>query len=325
LNPTEEAHHLAIYDVGVRKIIEEGIIRFGLNNLIELLERLKAAGLLENSVSDVALALEAEFPEGGWYAPPLPVTVQQEIAGMNGNAELVGIGNPGPNDPDNPGNWYGGDGGYEDVNVLGGTAPLGGLGRAASIGALLAALTVSARATILPWLRGFGAQVGRVIPWSSIPPGIRQTLVTSGVVIVGQDLIFDDTAIDLLPEIGDILPSAGTIAGLLPFVGSPLRTGSIVKIGEDVYEVASSWRAGQAVFYRFTDGHIGVRKKTGVWKIWRPKKGVLLFRTGNNSPRDIKAAAEIVLKQLKQDIKLARGLGYEVRRKTAPARRKKGD
>ena len=40
--------------------------------------------------------------------------------------------------------------------------------------------------------------------------------------------------------------------------------------------VAYSWTTGTAVFFRLMDGRIAVQKKNGVWKIYRPKKHIVL-------------------------------------------------
>ena len=40
--------------------------------------------------------------------------------------------------------------------------------------------------------------------------------------------------------------------------------------------VAYSWSTGTAVFFRLMDGRIAVQKKNGVWKLYRPKKHIVL-------------------------------------------------
>ncbi len=40
--------------------------------------------------------------------------------------------------------------------------------------------------------------------------------------------------------------------------------------------VAYSWSTGTAVFFRLMDGRIAVQRKNGVWKIYRPKKHIVL-------------------------------------------------
>jgi len=41
-------------------------------------------------------------------------------------------------------------------------------------------------------------------------------------------------------------------------------------------QVAYSWNTGTAVFYRLTDGRIAVQRKNGVWKVYRPKKHIVV-------------------------------------------------
>lgn len=57
-----------------------------------------------------------------------------------------------------------------------------------------------------------------------------------------------------------------------------LPNGEIGQLGKayPALNIAYSWATGTAVFFRLTDGRIAVQKKNGVWKIYRPKKHIVL-------------------------------------------------
>ena len=73
--------------------------------------------------------------------------------------------------------------------------------------------------------------------------------------------------------------------------------------------VAYSWNTGTATFYRLTDGRIAVRRKNGIWKVWRPQKHIVVSR----NPR-----TGTLIKADKRIDKLMRGLA---RRMPAAARK----
>jgi len=65
--------------------------------------------------------------------------------------------------------------------------------------------------------------------------------------------------------------------GLMPFFGIAYDTPE--EPPADI--VAYTWNTGTAIFYRLIDGKIAVRKKNGVWKIYRPPKMLVI----SNKPR----------------------------------------
>lgn len=40
--------------------------------------------------------------------------------------------------------------------------------------------------------------------------------------------------------------------------------------------VAYTWNTGTAVFYRLLDGRIAVQRRNGTWKVYRPKKHIVV-------------------------------------------------
>jgi len=53
--------------------------------------------------------------------------------------------------------------------------------------------------------------------------------------------------------------------------------------------IAKEWSTGTARFYMLIDGRICCRKKNGVWKIWRPKKHIVLPRGTTTLAQAVKA------------------------------------
>ena len=44
--------------------------------------------------------------------------------------------------------------------------------------------------------------------------------------------------------------------------------------------VVGSWTANGVTFYRLADGRLAVQNKRGRWKVWRPKKPIVLYASG---------------------------------------------
>lgn len=70
-------------------------------------------------------------------------------------------------------------------------------------------------------------------------------------------------------------------------------------------EIAYSWNTGTAIFYRLRDGRIAVQKKNGVWKVYRPKKPLVLYA----NPR-----VGTLIKADQKINRLVRGLDVTIRR-----------
>jgi len=83
-----------------------------------------------------------------------------------------------------------------------------------------------------------------------------------------------------IPGLGNI---AQAIAALLPgqqsFLGEMppgYDPSNLVGTGIDPNQIAYSWNTGTAVFYRLTNGKIAVQKKNGTWKVYRPKRHIVI-------------------------------------------------
>lgn len=157
---------------------------------------------------------------------------------------------------------------------------------------------------VLALLRSAGIAISRgaVVRWSSLPSWVRTGLLALGVV-EGADILIDTGE-------GD--------SGLLPV---PIMGGGPIALGDPTAAMVnamtvSTWRAGSVTFHRLSDGRLAVQNKHGVWKIWRPKKPVVLFSTGNKDLQSILRADAIIQKEAKKLARLLRNRGHSVRRKT---------
>lgn len=79
---------------------------------------------------------------------------------------------------------------------------------------------------------------------------------------------------------GEQLGATGPLAALGQFLGSMLP-GIQTGLGEGVPgfaagAIAKSWNTGTAQFYMLTDGRICAQRKNGTWKIYRPKKHIVV-------------------------------------------------
>ena len=81
--------------------------------------------------------------------------------------------------------------------------------------------------------------------------------------------------------------------------------------------VVSSWEANGVTFYRLADGRLATQNKHGRWKVWRPKRPVVLHRTGPGA-RDLGTLLEadaVLQKGAKRIARMLRARGYAVTRK----------
>jgi len=148
-----------------------------------------------------------------------------------------------------------------------------------------AIITVTALATRLPgplrtqflnWLRTSGAIVGGRIGWASLPSWLRSALVLVG--ISGATIVVDT------------MLEGGVDIQIGPPQANPLQSAQVV----------GSWVANGVRFYRLVDGKIAVQNKKGRWKVWRPKKPIVLYANGASNLKTMLRADKALNKQAKQ-------------------------
>lgn len=125
---------------------------------------------------------------------------------------------------------------------------------------------------------------GTTIAWSQLPSWLRQALGAIGIT----------TAIDILvdlpgPGVRDILP--GGNGGFPEFHGPGGHPGIVIVGG---------WVANGVQFYRLSDGKLAVQNKLGRWKVWRPKKPIVIMPTGAGDLRTLLRADKVLNTQAKR-------------------------
>lgn len=154
-------------------------------------------------------------------------------------------------------------------------------------------------------LRGIGFRLnfGRMISWSSLGALIKQVLIALGIA-EGFDILVDwdgpgsDTG--LIPI--NIRGSGGSGSGEDP-VGTMVDAMTV-----------STWNANGVMFHRLSDGRLAVRNKHGVWKIWRPRKPIVIMPTGSANLQDLLRADAAIQKQAKKIQRVLKNRGWKVTR-----------
>ena len=155
-------------------------------------------------------------------------------------------------------------------------------------------------------LRPLATGPGRLI-WSRIPGWIQNILVGLGFV----------TGVDLLIDMGD------GDTGLVTLPGSngnrdmvPAGPGGLSPVG-----VVGTWVANGVTFYRLVDGRLAVQNSKGRWKVWRPRRPIVLFSNGASNLKDFIRADAALDRQAKR---LRKALDRRAPRRTGSTRRKGG-
>lgn len=194
------------------------------------------------------------------------------------------------------GNGMNGNGVYEDDDPF--------VDDAAGGGAIVVASVLVSR---IPWLlpmvrqagQSLGAVVGSRFGWAALPGWFRGLLtpLLAGLGVTEiLEFIFD-------MDIG--LPGGGGFSG----GGGDDPVGAMVEA-----MTVSTWDANGVQFHRLSDGRMAVRNKHGVWKVWRPKKPIVIFATGAQDLRTALRVSKVMDKQAKEMAKMMRRQGYKVSR-----------
>lgn len=116
--------------------------------------------------------------------------------------------------------------------------------------------------------------------WNSLPGGVRAALIAIGV-IAGSEIDID-----------------------WPFVGDEFGPGDHISPhmvdGHLGAHIVGGWTANGVKFYRLSDGKLAVQNKRGRWKVWRPKKPIVLMPSGAVNLRTMLRADRVLNKQAKQ-------------------------
>jgi len=154
---------------------------------------------------------------------------------------------------------------------------------AIALAAALARLAPALRVPVTAAVRRVAVN-GRAVV-ASMPSWVQSALrvagVTAGVLLLTE--AFDDGN----PFIPDIFEgNGGSPHGSLPgHVGS---------------QIVGSWQANGVTFYRLTNGSLAVQNKHGRWKVWKPKKPIVLYASGAGSLKTFLRADSALDKQAKK-------------------------
>lgn len=180
-------------------------------------------------------------------------------------------------------------------------APLAIIG----VASLLTRVPAPVRATFLGWV---GTKViGSRIAYQTLPFWLKQVMITLG--LTGVTIVVDE-ALDAagLPNLpGSILPRVGPGDAGLANIPIP---------GIQQAQVVGTWDANGVIFYRLIDGRIAVQNKKGRWKVWKPKRPIVLYASGSSDLKTLMRADKAVTKQVK---KLASMINRRAPRRKSPS------
>lgn len=193
-----------------------------------------------------------------------------------------------------------------------------------AIGLIITLITIIAR---------FGPTIGRLVltglarvgvwttattlrvSWNSVPRALRWILIAVGVT-EGTDFVLDVANVPwaeglyagslILPDPGEPGPAQPDNPGGIPWV-SPANGG-----GGDLaglvpslpgYAVVGSWLANGTVFVKYSDGsrtRMAAQRRNGTWKMWTPKKPIVIYGSGASDLRALTRAEGAVDRQTKK-------------------------
>jgi len=166
---------------------------------------------------------------------------------------------------------------------------------------------------------GRGARITQ-LHWNRLPSWAQGALSAGGVV-VGMTL-----GPELLSGLGagdpgeDPAPLGVTEGPRVAAIGGPLAHQDPHLIdGHLGAHVVGSWVANGVVFYRLSDGKLAVQNKQGRWKVWKPKKPIVLFADGAGDLRTLLRADAVLTRQAKKIRKMLDARAPRARRTASKA------
>ena len=185
--------------------------------------------------------------------------------------------------------------GLEGSNGVGEAA----VGGAIVLSRLLPLVPVLMRGQVVSWARSIG--IGQRMGWAALPGWLKTVLSAAG--FTGVALIVDGiTDIEALPN----LPGFGGGGA-----GDHVMHGAAV---------VGSWMANDVTFYRLADGKLAVQNKKGRWKVWKPKRPIVLYAGGAINLKTMLKADKVLNKQAKQIAGMLNRRAPRTRRPSKPDR-----
>lgn len=162
------------------------------------------------------------------------------------------------------------------------------IGTAGLVGLGAAALALRGALVLLRRLMGTATTVTRA-HWDALPGWARTALATIGIA-VAVDMSLDVPGIPGESAILDVLGGGGDLSHETPHMVD----------GHLGAHIVGGWTANGVRFYRLSDGKLAVQNKRGRWKVWRPKKPVVLMPGGATNLRTLLKADKILNAQAKK-------------------------
>jgi len=161
---------------------------------------------------------------------------------------------------------------------------------------------------------GRGGRVTR-LAYSRLATWQKFVLQGAGVVIgtilsneLVDSLMGGDDGGDGVPQAQ--LPTGAT--GIVPRIGQHMDIEG-VHLGA---HIIGQWVANGVTFYKLSDGKQAVRRKNGTWRIWKPKKPIVLYSDGSSNLKTLLRADAAVTRQAKK-------LYAMLQRRANPTRRRR--
>jgi hypothetical protein len=130
--------------------------------------------------------------------------------------------------------------------------------------------------------------VGTRVAFANLPLWLRTAMAALG--FTGATIAIDSTLESFdLPSFGPDFLNPGGNGG----VDIQIQPGVSA-------QVVGSWEANGVRFYRLLDGKIAVQNKRGRWKVWRPKKPIVLYADGASNLKTMLRADRALNKQAKK-------------------------
>lgn len=184
----------------------------------------------------------------------------------------------------------------EDGQLIRNPAPRDGNGNGDGEGIAAAGLPVAAGGaaalTLLRRVMGSVTTISRA-HWDALPGWARTVLAAVGFG-VGIDLAMDIPGVPGDSIVRDIFGGNG--GG--PHISPHMTDGHLGA------HIVGSWQANGVTFYRLSDGKLAVQNKKGRWKVWRPKKPIVLMPGGAMNLKTLLRADKMLNTQAKQIAKV---------------------
>ena len=177
--------------------------------------------------------------------------------------------------------------------------------------ALATRIAVPLRPAFATWLAGVAGIPKVAFP--QLPSWLQRAMgvVGIGAAAVVIESLTPNIDIPFVPAAGDFLAPAfqqGVNMGRVDIqIGGRIAYGSHLQHGA---EVVGSWNTNPkhpedgVTFYRLMDGKLAVQNKKGRWKVWRPKKPIVLFNDGAKDIKTMVRADKALNKQAKDIAKV---------------------